>query len=69
VAALGNSGVGHCVYTTEQILGAVRGLNAMVNAKTSAKVVAARRIVYAVPGVNNDRMYLPDPLKKPLLAR
>jgi pimeloyl-ACP methyl ester carboxylesterase len=69
VAALGNSGVGHCVYTTEQLLGAVRGLNAMVNANSAKKVTAAKRLVYAVPGVNNDRMFLPDALKKPLLAR
>ena len=69
IAALGNSGVGHCVYTTEQLLGAVRGLNAMVNAKTPAKITAAKRIVYAVPGVNTDRQYEPDPLKKPLRAR
>jgi pimeloyl-ACP methyl ester carboxylesterase len=69
VAALGNSGVGHCVYTTDQILGAVRGLNAMVNANSAKKVTAAKRLVYAVPGVNNDRMFLPDALKKPLLAR
>ena len=69
IAALGNSGVGHCAYTPEQLLGAVRGLNAMVNAKTAKKVTSAKRIVYAVPGVNNDRMYMPDPLKKPLLAR
>ena len=69
IAALGNSGVGHCVYTPEQLLGAVRGLNAMVNAKTAKKVTSAKRIVYAVPGVNNDRMYIPDPLKKPLRAR
>ena len=69
VAALGNSGVGHCTYTTDQLLGAVRGLNAMVNAKTAKKVTSAKRIVYAVPGVNNDRMYIPDPLKKPLRAR
>ena len=69
VAALGNSGVGHCVYTPEQLLGAVRGLNAMVNAKSAKQIVAAKRIVFAVPGVNNDRMYVPVPLKKPLLAR
>ena len=69
IAALGNSGVGHCVYTTDQLLGAVRGLNAMVNAKTAKKVTSAKRIVYAVPGVNNDRMYMGDPLKKPLRAR
>ena len=68
-AALGSSGVGHCVYTPEQLLGAVRGLNAMVNAKTPAKVIAAKRIVFAVPGVNTDRLFEPDPLKKPLLAR
>ena len=69
IAALGNSGVGHCVYTPDQLLGAVRGLNAMVNAKTPAKITAAKRIVYAVPGVNTDRQYEPDPLKKPLRAR
>jgi pimeloyl-ACP methyl ester carboxylesterase len=69
IAALGNSGVGHCVYTPDQILGAVRGLNAMVNAKTAKKITAAKRIVYAVPGVNTDRQYQPDPLKKPLRAR
>jgi len=69
IAALGNSGVGHCVYTTEQLLGAVRGLNAMVNAKSAKQVTAAKRIVFAVPGVNKDRIYLPDPLKKPLRAR
>ena len=69
IAALGNSGVGHCVYTPEQLLGAVRGLNAMVNAKNPAKITAAKRIVFAVPGVNTDRMFLPEPLKKPLLAR
>lgn len=69
IAALGSSGVGHCVYTPEQLLGAVRGLNAMTNAKTAKKVTAAKRIVYAVPGVNTDRLYLPDPLKKPLLAK
>ena len=69
IAALGSSGVGHCVYTPEQLLGAVRGLNAMVNAKTAPKVVAAKRIVFAVPGVNTDRLFLPEPLKKPLLAK
>jgi len=69
IAALGNSGVGHCEYTTEQLLGAVRGLNAMVNAKSAKQVTAAKRIVFAVPGVNKDRLFLPDPLKKPLLAR
>jgi hypothetical protein len=69
IAALGNSGVGHCVYTPEQVLGAVRGLNAMVNAKSAKQVTAAKRIVFAVPGVNNDRMFLPEPLRKPLRAR
>jgi hypothetical protein len=69
IAALGNSGVGHCVYTPEQLLGAVRALNAMVNAKTAKQVVAAKRLVYATPGVNNDRLFEPAALKKPLLAR
>ena len=69
VAALGNSGVGHCVYTTEQTLSAVRALNAMVNAKKANQVTAAKRLLYAVPGVNNDRMYVPAELKMPLLSR
>lgn len=69
VAALGSSGVGHCIYTPDQLLGAVRALNAMVNAKTPAKITAAKRIVYAVPGVNTDRQFEPEPLKKPLRAR
>ena len=38
VAALGNSGVGHCIYTPEQTLKAVVALNKMVNAKTAKKV-------------------------------
>lgn len=69
IAALGNSGVGHCVYTPEQVLSSVRALNAMVNAKTAKQVVAAKRLVFAVPGVNNDRMYEPAALKNPLAAR
>jgi len=69
IAALGNSGVGHCVYTPEQTLSTVRALNAMVNAKTAKQITAAKRLVFAVPGVNNDRMYEPAQLKKPLLAR
>lgn len=69
IAALGNSGVGHCVYTPEQTLSSVRALNAMVNAKTAKQIVAAKRLVFAVPGVNNDRMYEPAALKNPLLAR
>jgi hypothetical protein len=69
IAALGNSGVGHCTYTPEQLLGSVRALNAMVNAKTAKQIVAAKRLVYAVPGVNNDRMFEPAALKNPLLAR
>ena len=69
VAALGNSGVGHCIYTPEQLLGSVRALNAMVNAKTAKQITAAKRLVYAVPGVNNDRMFEPAALKNPLLAR
>jgi pimeloyl-ACP methyl ester carboxylesterase len=69
IAALGNSGVGHCVYTPDQTLTAVRALNAMVNAKSVKQIVAAKRLVYAVPGVNNDRLFEPAPLKKPLLAR
>jgi len=69
IAALGNSGVGHCVYTPEQTLSAVRALNAMVNAKTAKQIVAAKRLVYATPGVNNDRLFEPAALKKPLLAR
>ena len=65
VAALGNSGVGHCVYTPEQTLNAVAALSKMVNAKSAQKVVAAKRFLYATPGVNKDRLFKPDALKQP----
>jgi hypothetical protein len=41
----------------------------MVNAKTAKQVIAAKRLVYATPGVNNDRLYEPAALKNPLAAR
>ena len=65
VAALGNSGVGHCVYTPEQTLKAVVALNKMVNAKSAKKVVAAKRFLYSTPGVNKDRLFQPAALKQP----
>ena len=65
VAALGNSGVGHCIYTPEQTLKAVVALNKMVNAKTAKKVLAAKRFLYSTPGVNKDRLFQPDALKQP----
>jgi pimeloyl-ACP methyl ester carboxylesterase len=65
VAALGNSGVGHCVYTPEQTLKAVVALNKMVNAKSAKKVVAAKRLLYSTPGVNKDRLFQPAALKQP----
>ena len=65
VAALGSSGVGHCVYTPEQTLSAVRALAAMVNAKTAKKVTTAKRLLYAIPGVNKDRLFRPEALKQP----
>jgi hypothetical protein len=65
VAALGNSGVGHCVYTPEQTLKAVAALSKMVNAKSAQKVVAAKRFLYATPGVSKDRLFKPDALKQP----
>ncbi|MDA9226956.1 lysophospholipase [Actinomycetota bacterium] len=65
VAALGNSGVGHCIYTPEQTLKAVVALNKMVNAKSAKKVVAAKRFLYSTPGVNKDRLFQPAALKQP----
>lgn len=65
VAALGNSGVGHCIYTPEQTLKAVVALNKMVNAKSAKQVVAAKRFLYSTPGVNKDRLFQPAALKQP----
>ena len=65
-AALGGSGVGHCTFTAAQDVGTVAALNSLVKAKTAKAVAAAKKIGYAIAGVNKDRFYAPSPLKKPL---
>ena len=67
-AALGGSGVGHCTYTNDQMVGAVKTLAAVVKAKTATALNAAKKIGYKAAGVNRDRDYLPEPLKRPLLT-
>jgi hypothetical protein len=65
IAALGGSGVGHCVFTDEQFIGSVATLDRMVKAKTAKGVKATNRAFWRVPGVNGDGGYTPDPLKRP----
>jgi pimeloyl-ACP methyl ester carboxylesterase len=72
-AAANTSGVGHCQFAKLdngiQFTNAVATLNRLMNAKTQKQVAAARRLAFNTPGVNNDRTYVPEPLKRPLLAR
>lgn len=68
VAALGNSGVGHCVFTGEQVLGAVKAWSSVTSATTAKQMRMANRAFWMVPGVNGDGGYQPDPLKRPNLA-
>lgn len=63
-AAGATSGVGHCAFTTDQLLGSVAALSKMTVAKNASQVKAANKLVYAKPGVNNDGMFRPDPLKR-----
>jgi hypothetical protein len=64
-AALGGSGVGHCVFTGAQIIGAVSTWSKVTNARTAKKMKAATRAFWQVPGVNPDGMWVPDALKRP----
>jgi hypothetical protein len=68
--AANTSGVGHCTFmrveSGSQILNSVAVLNRLMNAKTQKQVAAAKRIGFNTAGVNNDREYTPDALKKPL---
>ena len=65
LAALGGSGVGHCVFTGEQVIGSVATLDRMVKAKTAKAVRATNRAFWQVPGINGDGGFVPDPLKRP----
>ena len=65
-AALGGTGVGHCVFTPDQDVQTVAALRSLIRAKTASAVAAAKRIGYRVAGVNRDRQYAPAPLKQPL---
>lgn len=66
------SGVGHCQFMKTdngiQFTNAVTTLNRLMNATTQRQVAAARRLAFNTPGVNNDRLYVPEPLKRPLLT-
>ncbi|HEV8024566.1 MAG TPA: hypothetical protein VGP37_06750, partial [Candidatus Nanopelagicales bacterium] len=64
--ATGGSGVGHCSFTTDQLVGAVGALSGLIDADTKKQVAAAKRIGYRVPGVNRDRLFAPPLLKQPL---
>lgn len=64
--ATGGSGVGHCTFTADQHVGAVKALQAMIKAKTAKAVTAAKRLGYRAPGVNRDRQFVPEALKYPL---
>jgi pimeloyl-ACP methyl ester carboxylesterase len=69
-AAANTSGVGHCQFAKldngVQFTNAVVVLNRLMNAKTQKQVSAAKRIGFNTAGVNNDRGYTPDALKRPL---
>ena len=64
-AALGGSGVGHCAFTTEQSVGSIAALQALLKANNAKKVAAAKRVGYQVGGINKDRLYEPPALKNP----
>ncbi len=68
LAALGGSGVGHCVFTGEQLFGAVAAWTGVTKASTARQMRVIKRLYWRVPGVNGDGAYAPDPLKKPNLA-
>lgn len=65
-AATGGSGVGHCIFTPAQKVGAVRVLDRLVDAKTPKQIAAAKRIGYRITDVNRDRLFAPPLLKRPL---
>lgn len=65
IAALGGSGVGHCVFTNSQILGAVSSWSSITNATTADQIKAANRKMWVIVGVNGDGAYKSPPLKKP----
>ena len=65
IAALGNSGVGHCVFTPAQVIGALAAWSSITNAKTADQIKAANRKMWTIVGVNGDGQYEPAPLKKP----
>lgn len=64
LAALGGSGVGHCVFTGAQVIGAVQAWTGITKAKNARQMKAVNRFYWKVPGVNGDGGYQPDPLKR-----
>jgi pimeloyl-ACP methyl ester carboxylesterase len=64
--ATGGSGVGHCTFTTNQKVGAIRTLDRLVDAKTPKQIAAAKRVGYRLGDVIRDRLFEPPLLKRPL---
>jgi len=64
--ATGGSGVGHCIFTPAQKVGAVKVLDRLVDAKTAKQVASAKRLGYRIANVNRDRLFAPPLLKRPL---
>ena len=64
-AALGGSGVGHCAFTTDQSVGSIAALEALLKASSAKQIAAAKRVGYQVGGINKDRLYQPPALKNP----
>ena len=65
VAALGNSGVGHCRFTADQVGASLVALDGMVKAKNAKGVRAVNRGMWRVPGINYDGAYQPPAFKDP----
>lgn len=65
-AATGGSGVGHCTFTADQHVGAIKTLQALIKTSSRQGIAAAKRIGYRVAGVSRDREFAPEPLKYPL---
>ena len=66
------SGVGHCNWTIGngvQVVNGITALNRLVAAKSAKQIKAINRLMWATPGVNSDGAFVPEPLKRPALAK
>ena len=71
-AAKATSGVGHCNWTIGngvQVVNGITALNRLVAAKSAKQIKAINRLMWATPGVNSDGAFVPEPLKRPALAK